>query len=191
MSRPLNLGLAELLGARESYVEFTPDILDDLTFRIGDTTVPGGGFLQCYEPEGAQATGWYADGRVAAVDNTHGRGRTRLIGTFPGIGYYRRPSETARRFWAELLKWASAQPHVTVNKPGVVARLHASDGATYLWAVNHNREAASVEMELSPRWRPFHNGQLAWGDGLVRVDGRRLAVNIGGRDAVVVYVSGT
>jgi beta-galactosidase len=185
-----NLGLAGLFGARESYVEFTPDILDDLTFHVGDTTVPGGGFLQCYEPDGGQAAGWYADGRVAVVDNAYGRGRTRLIGTFPGIGYYRRPGESARRFWADLLRWAGARQHVTVNRPGVTARLHASDGVTYLWAVNHNREVTQVEMELSQRWGPFRNCQTAWGDGPVVVDGRRLTATIGGRDAVVVRLLG-
>ncbi len=58
------LGLAELFGARESYVEFTPDLLTSLTFTLdlappgalaggaGGEAVPGGVFLQAYTPDG-------------------------------------------------------------------------------------------------------------------------------------------
>ena len=71
------LGLAELFGARELYVEFTPDLLTSLTFTLdlahparwletpppgpprpptaggaGGEAVPGGVFLQAYTPDG-------------------------------------------------------------------------------------------------------------------------------------------
>ena len=81
-----NLGLDELFGARESYVEFTPDLLADLALTVDGVPTWGGVVLQAYEPTTGSASGRYADGRVAAVDHAYGRGRTRLIGTMCGDG---------------------------------------------------------------------------------------------------------
>lgn len=179
-------GLAEVFGARETYVEFTPDISDGFTFRVDDVFVPGGGFLQAYEMAGGQVAGRYADGRVAVVDNKYGRGRARLIGTFPGLGYNRVQSDGARLFFSKLLEWAGRQQHVRLGTQGMVGRLHAGEGETYLWLVNHNTSVASVRAELSPAFGPFTSGQLVWGQGDARVDGREVAVTVGARDAAVV-----
>src|SRR5205085_12024357 len=42
-------GLDALFGAKESYVEFTPDLLDDLTFKVRGASVNGRYFLLAYE----------------------------------------------------------------------------------------------------------------------------------------------
>jgi beta-galactosidase len=78
-----NLGLDQLFGARESYVQFTPDILRNLTLTVADRQIGGGYFLQEYRLTGGHASGHYANGHIAAVENTPGRGKTLLIGTFP------------------------------------------------------------------------------------------------------------
>ena len=59
-----NLGLDELFGAEQSYVEFTPDILDDLQLNVLGERTFGGGFLQTYTPTTGRAVGWYADPAV-------------------------------------------------------------------------------------------------------------------------------
>jgi beta-galactosidase len=46
--------------------------------------------------------GWYGDGRVAAVDHNFGKGKTRLIGTMIGSGYYTHPGKKVA-FFARLL----------------------------------------------------------------------------------------
>ena len=79
-----NLGLAELFGVKEDYVEFTPDLLKDLTFNMNGGSVYGGIFMQAYQTTCAKPLGWYQDGRIAAVENEYGRGKTILIGTFSG-----------------------------------------------------------------------------------------------------------
>src|SRR5262249_38401299 len=43
-----NLGLDKLFGAKESYVEFTPDLLDHLTLSVRGHRIPGRVFLQEY-----------------------------------------------------------------------------------------------------------------------------------------------
>lgn len=157
-----NLGLDELFGARECYVEFTPDVSDDLTFSVDgqDVPVPGALFLQAYEPNGGAVVGRYAEGYShaselpAVVDHRFGAGRTRLMGSFPGVGRSRagepagvhgRPSGTmfrthraaqladlppqerlagARAFFAGLLEWAGVTPHVHASDQDIIARLH-------------------------------------------------------------------
>jgi beta-galactosidase len=112
-----NLGLDKLFGVRESYVEFTPDLLGDLSFWLGPSedlrrgiildragtqardvplepapfsalmSVSGGVFLQAYQATTGTPVGWYEDRRVAAVDHRFGKGRTLLLGTMVGYGY--------------------------------------------------------------------------------------------------------
>ena len=81
-----NYGLDELFGARESYVEFTPDLLEKLSLMVNGHQIDGRYFLQEYGAKGGRAVGTYANRHIAAIENQHGRGRTLLIGTFPGAG---------------------------------------------------------------------------------------------------------
>lgn len=195
-----NHGLDALFGAREEHVEFTPDILAGLTFECAGRTVPGGIFLQTYAPTTGTAAGAftggagpYAEGQVAVVDNQHGKGRTRLVGTFPGFGHFHRPSADSRGFFADLAAWAGLAPHAEVSAAdsgaaahGVVARVHASADATFLWVLNHHRAATSVTVDLGERWGPFREARARWGDGTALVDGRQVTVTIGGRDAAIL-----
>ncbi|HUX88413.1 MAG TPA: beta-galactosidase trimerization domain-containing protein, partial [Chloroflexota bacterium] len=181
-----NLGLDEVFGARESYVEFTPDLLDDLNCTIDGLTVRGGGFFQTYVTRGGTAVGWYADGAIAAVDHHFGRGHARLIGTFPGLGYSRQPTADSRRFFGGLLEFGGQQRQVRLDEPGVAARLHASGEATYLWVINHNREARRVELEIASAVGEIQSTTVVWGDGEPVAQDQRLSLSVGGRDATIV-----
>ncbi len=189
-----NLGLNALFGVRESYVEFTPDLLEELTVGVGEERAPGGIFLQAYEPDearGAQAVGWYDDGQVAVVDHFYGAGRTRLIGTFPGYGFTRQRTDASRRFFASLLAWARKQPHIQCSTPGLVARLHHGESGTYLWLVNHNRQPVDADVALSHGWGPFSRATVLWGEGgsPPRVEGRSISLTTPRRDATVLRLS--
>ncbi|HUR01361.1 MAG TPA: beta-galactosidase trimerization domain-containing protein [Nonomuraea sp.] len=188
-----NHGLDELFGAREAYVEFTPDLLGDLTFEVDGRHVPGAIFVQTYAPTTGAADGHYSDGAsrhalggIAVVDHTYGRGRTRLVGTFPGYGYFHRPNLGSRGFFAGLVGRAGVEPHAHTTTPGIVARLHASDSKTFLWVLNHHRENVSVTVDLGRRWGPFREARSRWGGGAVPVSGRHLRVEIDGHDAAVL-----
>src|SRR5262249_52826263 len=61
-----NLGLDRLFGARESYVEFTPDLLEHLTLNVLGSQIEGRFFLQEYRAAGGASKGTYAGGAVAA-----------------------------------------------------------------------------------------------------------------------------
>jgi beta-galactosidase len=195
-----NHGLDALFGAREAYVEFTPDLLVGLTFEAGGRTVPGGIFLQTFEPTSGtaagryvgEAAGRYGEGQVAVVDSAPGRGRTRLVGTFPGYGHYHRPSDDSRAFFADLVAWAGIEPIARVVEPAMdgprtlVARLHTSGDRARLWLVNHARAPVTTRVELGSAWGPFRQGRPRWGDVMPAVDGRWVKVDVGERDVAVL-----
>ena len=70
-----NLGLDQLFGARETYVQFTPDLLDKLTLTVRDKQIGGGYFLQEYKLAGGQAAGQYTNGHIAAVEQPRAAAR--------------------------------------------------------------------------------------------------------------------
>jgi beta-galactosidase len=148
----------ELFGVKETYVEFTPDILGDLTLTVAGDRIWGGEYLQSYTPTTGEAVGWYDDGRIAAVDNSYGKGKTRLIGTMPGYGYsvhggdkgnYSPPAKAGTSFFEGVLKFAGKTPLVKVSDPRLAARLQEGSGGTYLWIANPRRQAVPAQVELS------------------------------------------
>src|SRR5262249_48737166 len=131
-----NHGLDELLGARESDVEVTPDLLEDHALQVHDHPIHGRYFMQEYEVRGGRVVGRYANGHAAAVAHRFGAGRTLLIGTFPGAGYDRHPTPDGRAFFADLLARHGVQPWLRTDNAAVQARLHTGGGGTYLWVVD-------------------------------------------------------
>ncbi|MCJ7739331.1 MAG: beta-galactosidase trimerization domain-containing protein, partial [Anaerolineae bacterium] len=202
-TRQPNLGLDQLFGARESYVEFTPDILDDLRLTIDGTPAWGGLFLQAYTPTTGTAAGWYegvagrANGQVAVVDNVFGSGRTRLIGTMAGFGHTTHaarvpgpgtaPCEPGgnRALFQSLMTWAGKRPDVQVSDPLVIARLHAGGGGSYLWIANPTRRDRQVQVKLSAVWGPFGATTTLWG-AEATISGQTLTLTIRGRDVTVL-----
>lgn len=162
-----NYGLDELFGCRESYVEFTPDLLNELAINVLGRPIWGGIFMQAYQPTTGTAAGWYDDGRVAAVENAWGKGRTLLIGSMAGAGYGAHaagnPYPPMANFFAKLLAWAGALQHVRCSEPRVKARLHTGAGGVYLWVANPTRQALPVHLDLSAAWGPYSSARTLWG----------------------------
>lgn len=163
-----NFGLDDLFGAKESYVEFTPDLLGDLRLNVAGNPVWGGIFMQAYQPTNGKAVGWYEDGQVAAVENVFGQGKTLLVGSMLGAGNNAHPSSgftaaLSTPFFASLLDWAGIGQHVVCSDPRVKARLHTGKGGTYLWVANPTRQPLPVRLELSSRWGSFTTCRSLWG----------------------------
>jgi len=144
-----NYGLDATFGAKEKYVEFTPDLLENLKLQVLGKPTGGRFFLQQYELAGGQKAGQYADGSIAAVEQRVGKGRTLLIGTFPGGSYFLNHAPETKAFFAGLLPWAGIKPLMTVSETGVQARLHSGAGGDYLWVVNPGRQPRTVSVTLN------------------------------------------
>jgi beta-galactosidase len=175
-------GLDELFGVRESYMEFTPDLLGDLALTVAGDRIWGAEYLQCYEPVTGEASGWYDDGRIAAVDNRYGKGKTRLIGTMPGYGYsvhggdkgsYQAPVGAETSLFEGVLAFAGKTPRLRVTDPRIAARLHEGGGGTYLWIANPVRQAVPLRAELPgdsfSAARTILGPEAVWKDGSLRV----------------------
>ena len=183
-----NLGLDELFGARESYVEFTPDLLGDLELNLDGAAAPGAIFLQAYETTSGKAVGWYADGRVAAVDHEFGEGHTRLIGTMMGAGYFSRPGDRLAAPFVQVLSFGAAEQHVRSSDSRIKARLHDGDGGTYLWIANPVRADIPVRLRLGEGWGEFGEARTLWG-AEARVAGSEVELVAGSRDVCVLALS--
>ncbi len=179
-----NLGLDEVFGARESYVEFTPDLLTDFAFEADGVSTWGGLFFQAYEPTSGEEKGKYEDGRIAVVDHAFGKGRTRLLGTMCGYGYDSHPDNRNPSFWAELLKFASIEPHVTCSDSRLQVRLHQGDSGVFLWIANPSRENIAGTVELNKRFGSFDAAEIKWG-GEVSMDDSSFFVNAPARDVTI------
>jgi beta-galactosidase len=179
-----NLGLDQLFGARESYVQFTPDLLTKLTLTVRDKQIGGQYFLQEYKLAGGKVVGQYANGHIAAIENTSGAGKTLLVGTFPGGGYFRSRAPATREFFAGLLAWAGVQQQAKSSDPEVKARLHQGAGGTYLWVVNPTRTARTVKISLAST---FQRAVELWQESSrPAVSGNTVSVTVGDRDAAVI-----
>jgi beta-galactosidase len=185
-----NYGLDEVFGAREKYVEFTPDLLDKLELQVQGKQIGGRFFLQRYEiAGGGQSAGQYADGTTAAVEHRTGKGRTLLIGSFPGASYFLNHAAGTRAFFAGILPWAGRKPLMTVRGRGVQARLHSGAGGDYLWVVNPGRETTSVSVTLdSARMAPIRSVVDVWQTSVpaAKANGLTLDVVVGDRDVAVL-----
>ena len=181
-----NAGLDKLFGARESYVEFTPDLLEDYSMTVRGKTVPARYFIQEYELAGGRGAGHHQNGHIGAVENTAGKGRTLLIGSFPGAGYFKHQTAQARAFFAGLLDWAGIARTLTVSDPLIKARLHRGAGGTILYVINPTREELPITVELPEAVR---SAKDAWQETAVRIDGRRLTLSVGVRNVAVLRLN--
>jgi len=173
-----------LFGARETYVQFTPDLLGKLTLTVRDKQIGGQYFLQEYKLAGGHAVGQYANGHIAAVEHSLGSGKTLLIGTFPGGSYYRNHAAGTREFFAGLLTWAGVRQQVQSSDAAIKARLHQGTGGAYLWVVNPTRASRSVKLSVPSR---FQRAVDLWQESShPTVDGDTVSVTVEDRNAAVI-----
>ena len=179
-------GLDSLFGAKEKYVEFTPDLLDNLRLDVNGHEIPGRYFLQEYQPTTGRAAGSFKNGHVAAVANKLGKGQTLLIGTYPGAGYFLHPSEGSRKFFASLIEFGKGEPGLRTDNSAVQARLHSGSGGTYLWVTNPTRSRAKVSVSFSQKAPAFAKAVDVWSGTSIGTEGKKIVVDIPGRDGVVI-----
>jgi beta-galactosidase len=164
-----------------------PDIGDRIRFTHDGQTVTGGGFLQSYTLAGGTERGWFADGRLAAVENTYGRGRTLLVGTHPGVGYFKTSGEANRSYFAGVFAWTGRDQHVRLSNGALQARLHEGEGGKVLWVVNPTRETQRSAVTVAARHGALRIGQTHWAGEGARI--QEAEVVVPPRDVVVARLA--
>ena len=135
---------------------------------------------------GGTSAGTYANGSIAAVENTFGKGRTLLMGTFPAAGYYLHHAAATRALFAGFLKTAGVTQQVTVSDAAVQARLHVGESSAHVWVTNPAREAKMVEVTVGDGTvGEIRGAEDVWGGVAIAVNGRVLKMTVPARDAVV------
>ncbi len=183
-TRQPNLGLDEVFGVQENYVEFTPDLLDDLTFNVEGKSVRGGIFLQAYHPTSGKTVGYYQDGKMAVIDNHYGSGRTRLIGSMPGFGYFNHPNADSGEFFSRLLEFAGVSHVLKCSDQRIKTRLWAGEGGFYLWIANPSRTDITVEINIHPSKGNFNRLECLRG-GRAELQANNLKIEAPARDISV------
>jgi beta-galactosidase len=181
-----NFGLDELFGAREKYVEFDPDLSEQLTFEVNGNSIYGRYFRQDYDLLGGKVAGHYANGNIAAVENSSGQGRTLLMGSFPGAGYYAHHGATTKQLFAGFLKMAGLAPQIAIDDTSVQARLHQGAHGTHIWVTNPTRNEKKVTVTLGAG--DFSSATDVWGGTAIAQNGRQFALSVPARDAVVAVL---
>jgi beta-galactosidase len=153
------LGLAEVVGARESSVATVRAGKAALRSAEGGLpglrdgeVVAGRWYEETLEPTSpaAHVVARFGSGAPAAVASTFGKGRTLILGSYVSAGYVTRPEETTRRFYDGLLDWAGVSRPVAVEGDPVEVRLVESGGERLVFIFNHSDAPAASTVTLPP-----------------------------------------
>lgn len=163
-------GLDALFGAREKFIRplEKPILLTEVSPSLPGLPAPlsvtGEAFAEDLEPlQGAQVLGRFSDGEAAAVQNTAGKGKAVLLGSFLTLSYQRAHEDSAKRLLLSLAQAAGATPEVEVFGPGtqeVEVRRLLDDDLQTVFVFNHSTEPANVTLTLRLPLAPRQAGDL-------------------------------
>jgi beta-galactosidase len=173
-------GLDAVFGAREVDVEFMPDIGDRIRFDLDGAPVGGGGFLQSYTATSGKPRGKFNDGRLAVVENTYGKGRTLLVGTHPGVAYFKTSSAENLSYFRAVFDWTGRDRNLTLDNPAILARLHRGPSGGAIYALNPTRTEQKAKLSLGPAHHDMKVDGTYWGKA------ESLDLTIPARDVVIL-----
>ena len=176
-------GLDAVFGAREADVEFMPDIGDRIALTLDGKPVKGGGFLQAYALTTGKERGRFNDGRLAAVENSFGKGRTLLVGTHPGIAYFKTSNAENLAYFANVFEWTGKTRNVVCDNRALQVRLHRGPAGGALWIVNSTRETQRATVTPGPEHAGLKIAGAYWGEG------SGGAVSVPPRDVLILRLS--
>jgi beta-galactosidase len=167
------MGLDKVFGAREKLIapsdkpEISVEKSTELPGWTGSSKISGAAYEEHLEPyAGARVLGRYADGDAAVVENSFGKGRTILVGTFLALGYEQHPEPATRQFLISLAASAGVSPEVEVSGTGagkIEVRRLVSGSEQIVFAFNESNDSTDAALSLEFPWRPAR--AVDWMDG--------------------------
>lgn len=163
------LGLSQVFGAQEKQIRPVdkPQILLEASGRLPGIAhgqqAAGDAFEEDLDPStGAEVLGRFSSGEPAIVENSFGKGRAIIIGSFMGLAYDRDPSDSTRQLLISLARAAGVSPEVEVLGTGshdVEVRRLVSDRGMILLIFNHAAVPAetSISVRLAKNVREARN----------------------------------
>jgi beta-galactosidase len=164
-------GLSELFGAREKVIRpverarLLPEASAGLPGLAPQEAVLGEAFEEELEPSGkARVLAHFADGSAAMVENTYGKGKAILIGSFVGMAYERHEDKAGKRLLLGLARSAGVRPQIEVSGTGasqVEVRRLVGEPFQLLFVFNHAHAQARTIISLRLPWRDAEARDLA------------------------------
>jgi len=167
-------GLDKVFGAIEDEMEYVPfpSEASPPVIRWNSVEVPCSVYKEKLIPTSGRSVAHYLDGSVAIVDNSFGKGKTRLIGTFPGITLMRTLDGGSELLIRDAFRYAGIRPRIECPDATVKARLHKGTAGDFLWIVNTGCAPADTKITLSNALGNYRRAEdLATGRSLAVRDG--------------------
>lgn len=169
-------GLDKVFGAREASIhpEAEPHlILQPPTnlpgLKSGDS-IDGAAFAEDLQPySGASILARFSSGQPAIVENSFGRGKAILTGSFVGLAYQHTQDALTGEFLRSLATIAGVVPQVHISGAGtsqVEVRRLTSANDQFLFVFNHATSPAEATIRLRLPWRVRQAHDLVSGDML-------------------------
>ncbi|MDO8684882.1 MAG: beta-galactosidase [Armatimonadota bacterium] len=178
-------GLDEVFGLLEEDVEYVPSLIR--AGRKAPEIIWNGSAFGCevYQekltPAKGEVIARFSDGAAAVVDSVYGRGKTRLVGTFPGLAYSTNKAKAAAELIQSGVEYAGVEPALRVSNADVKARLHISQGTVFLWTLNTSDKERTAEITLATRFDEIKSATDLKTGSSIPVGGRIIKVVLGPR----------
>ena len=112
-------GLDKVFGARERLIlpaEHPQMEMSALPGLPAGEKILGAGFEEQLTPmDSARVLARFSDGQPAMVENSFGKGKAVLVGSFPALAYQRQPQASIRRLFVALAQRAGVRPEVNIS----------------------------------------------------------------------------
>jgi beta-galactosidase GanA len=135
-----------LFGAHGIETDAAPG---EIAFTIGCSRMKGAWIRDAIEVAGANAIGYFDDGKVAATSHRFGSGEAVLIATCPSVAYdSSRDSSTRDAMTSLFPSRRSGLAHWGNPSPGLMLRLHVlPDGAGMAFALNWSDRPQALDID--------------------------------------------
>lgn len=159
-------GLAEVFGAKEKIIRPVdkPEMVIDSSSNLPGLSplesVPGEAFEESLEPfNGSRVLAHFKDGAPAIVENSAGKGKAILIGSFVALAYEKQHSDASKQLLLSLAKVAGVSPEVDISGPGtseIEVRRIVNDREQVVFAFNESKNPANPTLALRLPWALQH-----------------------------------
>ena len=169
-------GLDQVFGAHETSIhpEAEPRLILESSTALpglkGGDVIDGAAFQEDLQPLAtASVLAHFSDGQPAIVENSFGRGKAILAGSFVGLAYQQKQDDTTGKFLVSLANAAGVTPEVRVSGLGTskleVRRL-ISGNEQFIFVFNHATNAANATIFLRLSWQVQNARDLVTGEKL-------------------------
>ena len=156
------MGLAQVFGAREKVIRplEKPEIVLEPNAGILGLAPGTRAVAEAFEEElepmpGALVLGRFADGAPAIVENTYGKGKAILVGSFLAMACQRQQKEATKQVLLAFARRAGVAREVTVsgdNTSQMEVRRLVGSGVQFLFGFNHSDRPADAKIAVGVPW---------------------------------------